>query len=158
MLLLNFGNALEQIGDVVKALFPGGLGETGVHVGPLVVLAGGGVLQVVHRVANAPMEELKPHFGVLFLVVGCLLKDGGNLHIAVLLGLGSVVGVLVPRLGFPGKSGHQIGLGLRALQFWHGLFLLQRISVLPPVSGGSSYSIPLVLSKVKGYFANDSHF
>ena len=152
MLLLDLGHALEQLGDVVEALFPGGLGEAGVHVGPLVILAGGGVLQVVQGVADAVVEELEPDLGVLLLVVGSLLEDVGDLHVAVLLGLAGVVGVLVPGLGLPGESGHQVGLGLGAFQFWHSWFLLM---VFYDLSGLSS-SIQEEIGKVKRIFANNS--
>ena len=97
MLLLDFGYPLEQGGDVEEALLPGLLGHGGVHVGPLEVLAGGGGFQVLGGGADAA-QQLKPDLGVLLLIGGGLLKELSNLDVALLLGLGGEVGVLVPGL------------------------------------------------------------
>ena len=107
VLLLDLGHFLKQEGDVVEALLLGLLGHGGVHVGPLVVLAGGGGLQVLGGGADAA-QQLEPDLGVLLLVGGGLLEDLGDLDIAVLLGLGGEVGVLVAGLGLPGKGGPQV--------------------------------------------------
>ena len=105
-------DALELPGDVLKALRPGLLGELPVHVGPLEVLAVGGIVQVGRGGGHlAAVEQLEPHFGVLLLVLRGLLEDRGDLHIAVLLGLGSIVIVLVAGLGFAREGRHQVGLG-----------------------------------------------
>ena len=126
MLLLDLGHFLEQEGDVVKALLLGLLGHGGVHIGPLIVLALGGSLQVLSGGADA-VQQLEPNLSVLLLVGGSLLKNLGDLDIAVLLGLGGKVGVLVAGLGLAGKCGPQIGFGLASLQFRQNFVLLIRI-------------------------------
>ena len=122
VLLLDLGHFLKQEGDVVEALLLGLLGHGGIHVGPLVVLALSSGLQVLSSGADAT-QQLEPDLGVLFLVGGGLLKDLGDLHIAVLLGLGGEVGVLIAGLGLSGKGGPQVLFGLAALQFRHRKFL-----------------------------------
>jgi len=122
VLLLDLGNLGEQERDVVKALLLGLLGHGGIHVGPLVVLTLGGSLQVLRSGADAA-QQLEPDLSVLLLVGSGLLKDLGDLHIAVLLRLGGKVGVLVAGLGLSGKSGPQVLLGLATLQFRHRKFL-----------------------------------
>ena len=116
VLLLDRRDLLEQVGDVVEALGLRVLGEALVHVGPLVVLALGGVLQVRDRVRNvAVMQELEPDLRVLLLVVCGFGEKLGNLLVAVLLRLRCVIGVLVSRLRLAGKGGHQVRFGLCAL-------------------------------------------
>ena len=116
MLLLDGAHHLEQGGDAVEALLTSGLGHLLVHGGPLLVLAGGGRPQVFGGGADAA-QLLEPHLGVLLLIVGGLLEDGGDLLIAVLLGLAGEVGVLVAGLALAGESGPQIGFGLASLEF-----------------------------------------
>ena len=58
------------------------------------------------------MQQLKPDLRMLLLVRGSLLENLGNLHVTVLSRLGSVEGVLIARLGFPGERRHQIGFCL----------------------------------------------
>ena len=115
VLLLDLGDLLKQESDLLEALLVSVLGHLIVHIGPLVVLALGSGVQVLHGVANAA-QQLEPDLGMLLLVVGGLLKDLGDLDIAVLLGLGSKIGVLVAGLRLAGKSGPQVGLGLSTLQ------------------------------------------
>ena len=115
MLLLDLGDLLKQVGDLLEALLVSILGHLIVHIGPLVVLALGSGVQVLHGAANTA-QQLEPDLGMLLLVVGSLLKDLGDLDIAVLLGLGSKIAVLVAGLRFTGESGPQVGLGLSALQ------------------------------------------
>ncbi len=99
-------------GIELNGLLAGLGGELLVHVGPLEVLAVGGVGEVLGGGGHlAAVEQLEPQLGVLLLVLRGLLEDCGDLHIAVLLGLGSVIVVLVARLGFPGERRHQVGLG-----------------------------------------------
>jgi hypothetical protein len=45
--LLDLSDHLEEVGDLVEALFPGVLLELDVHLGVLVVLSVGSILQVV---------------------------------------------------------------------------------------------------------------
>ena len=59
MLLLHSGNAFHHHSDGFKALFPGFLCHGGIHVGPLIVLAGSGIQQIGHRVRySAIVQEL----------------------------------------------------------------------------------------------------
>ena len=116
VLLLNLGNRFELRGDVVKTLFAGDLRKTCVHVGPLVVLAGGGVLEVGHGVGDGPaVQMLVPQLGMLFLIFSRLEENRRDLLKTVLLGAGSIVGILVSRHRFTGKRRVQIGFGAGTL-------------------------------------------
>ena len=105
-------------GDLVEALFLSFLGHGGVHIGPLVVLTLSSSLQILRGAADAS-QKFKPDLSMLLLVGGSLLKDLRDLHIAILLGFGGKIGVLVAGLGLPSKSGPQIGFSLASLQFRH---------------------------------------
>ena len=71
-----------------------------------------GILQVLNCPGHsAAMQVLVPDLGVFLLVCRRLLKNVGYLDISVLLGLGGEVGVLIPGLGFPGKSFEKVLLG-----------------------------------------------
>ena len=88
VLLLDGGDALHLLGDGLKALLVRGLGELGVHLGPLVVLAGGGELQVLGGGADlAARHVLIPELRMLLLVIGSLGEEGRDLLVAVLLRL-----------------------------------------------------------------------
>ena len=119
--LFDLAHGLKEESDIVEALLAGVSGHLGVHVGPLVVLAVGGVQKVGAGGGDvAVMQELEPDFGVLLLVVGGLLEEVADLHIALLAGLGGVVLVLGVRLAFAGEGGHEVGLGLGSLEIVHG--------------------------------------
>ena len=62
----------------------GGSGKTVVHVRPLVVLAFGGVEQVLRRIAEA-VEFLEPELGVFLFVLRRFQKQRRNLLVACLL-------------------------------------------------------------------------
>jgi hypothetical protein len=88
VLLLDLRHAVKQTGDLGEALLAGGLGEAGIHVGPLVVLAVGGVVQVGDGAGHAVVvQELEPDFRVLFFVARGLGEDVADLDVAVLIGL-----------------------------------------------------------------------
>ena len=131
MLLFNGAHAVEKLGQGIEALGSGRLGEFGVHVGPLVVLAIGSVGQVGERIGHAAIvKRLEPELGVLFLVLGRLEEDVLNLDVAVLLRLAGVILILGVSLRFAGKGGHEVLLGLRPLQF-HVHSLLLRAPTCP---------------------------
>ena len=113
---LDFGDLAELEGDVGKALGLGLLGHAPVHLGPLLMLAGGGGEQVLRRGADA-REELEPHLRVLLLVQRRLLEYGRDLFVAVLLRLRGEVVVLVARLRFTRKGRHQVLFRLGSLEF-----------------------------------------
>ena len=109
--------ALKQPGDFVKTLLPGLLRHGGVHVRPFVIFAVGRVLQIDLGGRHlAAVQQLEPQLGVLLLVGGGFLENLRDLHIAILAGLGRIVGVLIPRLTFSGKGRHQIGFRFGSLQ------------------------------------------
>ena len=116
VLLLNLAHALEQEGQLGKALLLGGLGHLLIHLGPLFVLAGGGGLQVGGGVADAA-QLLEPQLRVLLLVAGGFGEDCGDLLEALLLGLAGKIGVLVAGHALTGKCFPEIGFRLAALQF-----------------------------------------
>ena len=111
--LLDGGHQAEFGGQLREALRLSGLGEAVIHVGPLIVLALGGVLQVLGGVPQAA-QLLEPQLGVGLLIFGGLQEEGGDLLIALVLGYGGEIGVLEPGLGLPRKGGRQVLLGLGA--------------------------------------------
>ena len=71
------------------------------------------------------MKQLKPDLRMLLLILGSLKEQRCDLLIPVLLRLGSVIGILIPRFGFSGKCRHQISFCLCAFQtLLHVLSLL----------------------------------
>ena len=94
---------------MVKALFLGVLRHLGIHIGPLVILALGGVQQVVGRAGNGvAVQRLEPQLGVLLLIGSGLFKDLCNLNITVFARLGCIERVLVAGLALTGKRLQQI--------------------------------------------------
>jgi hypothetical protein len=71
---------------------------------------------------STAVEQLEPDLGMLLFVVGGLLKESGDLHIAVFLGLGGVVGIFVACLRFARKGFHQVLLGFGTLNRFHGMY------------------------------------
>ena len=125
MLLLDGGNAAHLGGELGEALLLGGLGKTGVHIRPLVVFALGGELEVLSCGADlAAVHSLVPELGMLLLVCGSFGEEGGDLLIAVLLGLRGVEFVFHAGLGFAGERCLKILERLAVLEF----------HVLPPVT------------------------
>ena len=114
--LLDGGHAAELGGELREALLLRVSGEALVHVGPLVVLALGGVQQVVRRRAQLA-QLLEPELGVFLFVLGGLEEDRADLLIALFLGRGCEVGVFIARLGFARKGLPEVlfGLGARVL-------------------------------------------
>ena len=87
MELLDGSHAAHLGSNLCEALFLGLLCHAVVHVGPLVVFALGGSLQIASGILyGATFKVLEPHLGVLFLIGSCLFKDGSYLLEAVLLG------------------------------------------------------------------------
>ena len=117
MLLLDGGDALHLLSDGLKALLVRGLGELGVHLGPLVVLAGGGELQVLGGGADlAARHVLIPELRMLLLVIGSLGEEGRDLLVAVLLRLRGIKLIFHAGLRLPGKGGGEILIGLAVLK------------------------------------------
>ena len=87
MFLLNFGHHFEENGDFGEAFLASGLGHTGVHISPFIVLAIGGILQIGLGVGHfAIMEELEPNLGMFLLVTSRFLEEVGNLVVAFFTG------------------------------------------------------------------------
>ena len=127
--LLNLGDAIKPKGNLVEAFGFGRLREAFVHLGPFVVFAFGRGLQVVERGADVTtgLQVFEPQLGVLFLILGGLLKDGRDLLVALFPGLARPIRVFVAGLAFPGESGLKILLGLRSFEFHMFGFLLTLI-------------------------------
>ena len=124
MLPLRHGHGLKQAGDLLESFLAGGLGEVRVHGGPFLVLASGGVPQILGRATYYPrrkrrldfqlsaFEELEEPLRMLLLLVGGLFEDTCDLDKAILLCLAGKVGIAVPGLGLAGKRSKQVLLGL----------------------------------------------
>ena len=78
---LDFADHLEEIGNVGEALFACHPLEFGIHVGPFIVLACGGVFQIVQSVWHAVVQERGPDFWVLAIILGRLRKNVGGMLI-----------------------------------------------------------------------------
>ena len=122
VVLLDGGHTAEFLGYLRKTFLVGLAGHTLVHVGPLEVLTLGGRLQVLGGRFDAALQQFEPHLGVLLLIVGGLLEDGGYLYITVFLGFRGPVGILVAGLALAGKRFLQILLCLGSFQFFHNVF------------------------------------
>ena len=72
VLLFDLGHRFEESRNFGEALFPGLLGEAGIHIGPFVIFARRRVLEIVRRAADPAVEQLEPNLGMLLFVV-CLL-------------------------------------------------------------------------------------
>ena len=93
--LFNLANLSKLNSQFLETFFLGLLRHTVVHVGPLVVFAFGGNLQVLAGVANlAAMQVLIPQLGMFFLVVSRLFEDGRNLFEPIFLCFRCEEGVL----------------------------------------------------------------
>ena len=109
MMLLDGTDHAELRGDLLEALLVGDLSELVVHVGPLVVLAIGGIVQIRDRVRNSTiMQVLEPNLGMLFLVLRSLEEDVRNLNVTLVLRLACVILVLGMGLRLAGKSSLQV--------------------------------------------------
>ena len=118
VLTLDLSHFFKQESQVVKALFLGVLRHLGIHIGPLVILALGGVQQVVGRAGNGvAVQRLEPQLGVLLLIGSGLFKDLCNLNITVFARFGCIERVLVAGLALTGKRGPQIFFGFCSFQF-----------------------------------------
>ena len=106
-----------ELGSDFGEAFGIGLGgHAVVHVGPFEILAVGRVFQVLGCSRNAAVQVLEPDLGVFFLVGSGLLEDLGDLHVAVLLSLGGVEGVLVAGHGLSGECFQEVLLGFGSFQ------------------------------------------
>ena len=108
----------------------GDLPEGRVEVRPLLVLAGGGGLEVhggapdLARVPRLdlhvqPLEKVEIPLGVHLFVLRRLEERGGDPLVPLLRSDPRVEGVPVPRLRLAGERGHQVVLGARPLQCIH---------------------------------------
>ena len=117
VLFLDGAYHLELCGNRVEAFLAGFFCHAGIHIGPLEVLAGSGVLQVLYSAGDfAAMQVFEPDLGVFLFIGSGLLEDLGDLHIAVLLGLGGVVGVLVTGLGLAGEGFQEVLFGFGSFE------------------------------------------
>ena len=84
VMLLDGCYPAELLCQLVEAFLLCGLRKSGIHIGPLVVLAVCRCGEVLSRCAYA-LQLLEPHLGMFLLVVCRLLKERGYLLEAVLL-------------------------------------------------------------------------
>ena len=111
--LLDCGNAPELLRKRMEALFIGLLCHAVVHIRPLGILAFGGMKQVFGSISQLA-QSLEPELGMLFLILGSLEEQCGNLLVARLLGNRGKVGIFVPGLALTCESFPQILLGFGA--------------------------------------------
>ena len=127
MLLLHLGYLVEEeIGDFIKTLFPGDFFETPVHLAPLVVLAGGGILEIVGGVFPYAQKARQSAWACLELVLRCLHENTGNLLIPCFLRFrSSIHPVLV--------AGPRLACKKQSRDFFSALPILFMFMYTPPV-------------------------
>ena len=103
----------ELRGDFRKAFGFGFFRKSLVHVGPFVVFAFRGGLEVGGRTLDAA-QRVEPEAGVFLFVAGRRQEDFGELFVAFAAGHFGEVRVLVAGLAFTGEGGLEVGFGLRA--------------------------------------------
>ena len=103
----------ELGGEFGEAFLFGVLGELDVHVGPFVVFAFSGGLEVGGRGLDAA-EGGEPQAGVFLFVAGRRQEDFGELLVAFTLGDFGEVRVLVAGLAFACEGGLEVLFGLGA--------------------------------------------
>ena len=96
-MFLDSGHQAELGGKFLEAFLLSRLGESLIHIGPLIVLAISGCSQILGRSADA-VQLLEPHFGMFFLIFSSLQKQGGNLLVTLFLGCRGKIGVFVASL------------------------------------------------------------
>ncbi len=113
--LFDFADHFKLTRDFVEAFFTGFLGHLSVHVGPFIIFAVGGSLQVSDGIRNFSAHQiLEPDLGVFLFVAGGFFKDVGNLDVAFFASLRRKICVFVARLGFSSESGPQVLFCFRA--------------------------------------------
>ena len=116
MVLLNLADALKQLGNLLKALFPGNLGKGGIHAAPLTIFALDGILQVFTAAAH-PSQALIEQLPMHPFILGHLFKQIGNILPALLPGLLGIEIVFVPGHGLSAEGRQQILFGTGSFQF-----------------------------------------
>src|ERR1700677_4381628 len=129
MALLDPGQRLEPLGHLVESLVTGGAGESGGHLRVLVGLPFDGRLEVVlgrpdrdagHRVADLT-EEVEVTEGVAGLPFGHRAEEGGDIRVALDVGLLGEVEIATVGLALAGKRLLEISLRLAVFQCGHGV-------------------------------------
>ena len=85
MLFFDFCDHLEKGGNLHKAFLFGGLCKPRIHVGPFVIFACRGVLQIGKSVSDlsAFLQEFEPNLSVFFFVVCGFFKEIRYLVVAI---------------------------------------------------------------------------
>ncbi len=125
--LLGLRERLEPVGDLVEALVAGGLGHARVHVGVLVGLAGDRGLEVVGGTADGQargritdrLEVLQMAVGVAGLALGGGTEHGGDVIVALDIGLIGEVKITAIRLRLACERVLEILFGLAAFEHHH---------------------------------------
>jgi hypothetical protein len=120
----DFCNPLKQSGDFVIPLLLGLLFVPAILVAPLAVLLAHRLLESLEGRRLFPVKLFVPDLGVLLLVLGCLLKNGGDLLQALFLGKRGKVVVFRADAALGGKRLEQVGIGFALCVQIHGMLLL----------------------------------
>src|SRR5262249_55723013 len=112
---------------LLEAFLAGGAGHAGIHIGIFVRLAGDGGLEIVggraDRLAGCRvtdlLEELEMAVRVAGLTLGSGAEYGGDVVVALDVGLLREIEVAAVGLALAGEGGLEIFYGLRRFQGWH---------------------------------------
>ena len=113
MSFLDRAHALEKECNLVESFFPGSLCEAVIHVGPLEVLAVGGIQEILlGRRHLSAVQELEPYLRVFLLVLGSLFEQLAYLDITILGSLRGIIEVLGVCLALARERGTEVLFGL----------------------------------------------
>src|SRR5699024_7177664 len=73
------GNAAELCGQLRKSFVFSLFSHSLIHICPLIVFAGSSICKIFIYTSDA-VELFEPHFGMLFFLICCLLKDIRHLN------------------------------------------------------------------------------
>lgn len=125
---LGNGNGAHGGGDVLETFFLSGFCKRRVHGVPFIMLASSSLPQVDHGIRGfasgelagnleiTTLKEAPEALGMLGFLMGSFQKDFMGNDNTVFFGLFGKEGITVARLGFSGKGGENIFLGLCSLE------------------------------------------
>ena len=116
VVLLDSAHSTELCGKFGESFLLGFLCHALIHIGPLMILALGGMEKILLGRADTA-QRLEPEFSVFLFVFGCFQEYLGDLLIAVLFGYRCEICVFIACLRFACKGFKQVLFGLGACVF-----------------------------------------
>jgi len=113
---LGYGYFPKHAGYFLEPFFVCDLGKTRIHFGCLIIFTFGGVGEILLGGPNhtsrksgcyfkvTALEKLEKPFGMLFFLIRCFEKNGGDLLKTIFSGLAGKIGITIPCMRLTGKS------------------------------------------------------